>query len=62
MTKEQVLEKITLITVKDALRVMAADTVEEFAERVAIMAADDRLPLYQAEHDALQRIKRSWQN
>jgi len=41
---------------------MPADTVEAFVERVCIMHIDGKLPLYQAEHEAFKRLKKSWQN
>lgn len=40
---------------------MSADTVEAFVERVCIMTVDGRLPLYQAEHEAFEALKKSWQ-
>lgn len=39
---------------------MPADVVESFVERVALMHVDGRLPLYQAEHEAFQAMKKSW--
>lgn len=44
------------------LNLMAAEVIDAFVERVAIMHVDGRLPLYQAEHEAFERLKRSWQN
>ena len=40
---------------------MPADIVEAFVERVAIMRVDGGLPLYQAEHEAFEALKKSWQ-
>lgn len=41
---------------------MTADTLEAFVERVCIIHVDGRLPWYQAEHEAFEALKRSWQN
>lgn len=41
---------------------MAAEIVESFVERVAIMHVNGKLPIYQAEHETFERLKRSWQN
>ena len=62
MTKEQHINMITQQHIRERLRIMAADTVEAFVERVCIMTVDGRLPLYQAEHEAFELLKRSWQN
>ena len=61
MTKEQQLTTITTETIRKRLSIMAADTVEAFVERVSIMHIDGKLPLYQAEHEAFEALKKSWQ-
>lgn len=62
MTKEQHLAMINTDSILKRLALMSADTVEAFVERVAIMHVDGRLPWYQAEHEAFEALKRSWQN
>lgn len=62
MTKEQQLATITTESIKERLALMSACEIEAFVERVAIIAADNRMPLFQAEHEAFERMKRSWQN
>lgn len=61
MTKEQHLEMIITQEIRKRLGLMAAETIEAFVERVAIMHVSGRLPLYQAEHEAFEALKRSWQ-
>ena len=61
MTREQQLNTIITPEIRKRLDLMAADTVEAFVERVAIMHVNGRLPLYQAEHEAFEALKRSWQ-
>ena len=61
MTKESLLNTITTKNIKERLALMSADDVESYVERIAIMHVDGRLPIYQAEHEALQLMKRSWQ-
>ena len=61
MTKEQQLLTIITEPIRKRLGLMAADTVEAFVERVCIMTVDGRLPLYQAEHEAFEALKKSWQ-
>ena len=47
--------------IRKRLGLMAAETIEAFVERVAIMHVSGRLPLYQAEHEAFEALNRSWQ-
>lgn len=61
MTKEQHLNTIITESIKKRLALMSADMIEAFVERVAIMHVDGRLPLYQAEHEAFEALKKSWQ-
>lgn len=60
MTREQQLDKINTDAILKRLALMPADVVESFVERVAIMHIDGKLPLYQAEHEAFERLKKSW--
>lgn len=62
MTKENLLNTIITQDIRKRLVLMAAETIEAFVERVAIMHVSGRLPLYQAEHEAFEALKRSWQN
>ena len=61
MTKENLLNTIITQDIRKRLGLMAAETIEAFVERVAIMHVSGRLPLYQAEHEAFEALKRSWQ-
>ena len=61
MTREQQLHTITTTHIRERLDLMTAEVVESFVERVAIMHVSGRLPLYQAEHEAFERLKKSWQ-
>ena len=61
MTKEQNLSIIQTDSILKRLALMPADIVEAFVERVAIMRVDGGLPLYQAEHEAFEALKKSWQ-
>ena len=62
MTKDNLLNTIQTDSILKRLALMSADTVEAFVERVCIMHIDGKLPLYQAEHEAFELLKRSWQN
>lgn len=60
MTKEQNLSIIQTDSILKRLALMPADTIEAFVERVAIMHVDGKLPVYQAEYEAFELLKRSW--
>ena len=60
MTREQQLNTIQTDSILKRLALMPADTIEAFIERVSIMHVDGKLPVYQAEHEAFEAIKRSW--
>ena len=62
MTKENLLNTIITQDIRKRLGLMAAETIEAFVERVAIMHVNGRLPVYQAEHEAFRALERSWQN